>query len=111
MTTNRCPHEDEHTVDLSPTAHLLEELQLFGHRPLEDEPDSREIAAWERQATPQAHASLDVHNRESSRQNGRALPSPSQFPSPNPKSHNSCAAVLDDRFLETHHIGGDVKIF
>ena len=57
MTTNRCPHEDEHTVDLSPTAHLLEELQLFGHRPLEDEPDSREIAAWERQATPQAHAS------------------------------------------------------
>ena len=43
MTTNRCPHDGEHTVDLSPTAHLLEELQLFGHRPFEDEPDSRPL--------------------------------------------------------------------
>ena len=43
MTTNRCSHDGEHTVDLSPTAHLLEELQLFGHRPFEDEPDSRPL--------------------------------------------------------------------
>ncbi|MGA7454213.1 MAG: hypothetical protein WBW73_24105, partial [Rhodoplanes sp.] len=43
MTPNRCPPDGEHTVDLSPTAHLLEELQLFGHRPLEDEPDSRPL--------------------------------------------------------------------
>ena len=43
MTTNRCSHDGEHTVDLSPTAHLLDELQLFGHRPFEDEPDSRPL--------------------------------------------------------------------
>ena len=43
MTPNRCPPDGEHTVDLSPTAHLLEELQLFGHRPLEDEPNSRPL--------------------------------------------------------------------
>jgi len=43
MTTNRCSHDGEHTVDLSPAAHLLEELQLFGHRPFEDEPDSRPL--------------------------------------------------------------------
>ena len=43
MTTNRCSHDAEHTVDLSPTAHLLDELQLFGHRPFEDEPDSRSL--------------------------------------------------------------------
>ena len=43
MTTNRCPHDVEHAVDLSPTTHLLEELQLFGHRPFEDEPNSRPL--------------------------------------------------------------------
>ena len=42
MTINR-PNDGEHTADPSPTAHLLDELQLFGHRPFEDEPDPRPL--------------------------------------------------------------------
>ena len=43
MTTSRSSHDAEQTVDLSPTAHLLDELQLYGHRPFEDEPDRRPL--------------------------------------------------------------------
>jgi len=43
MTTSRCPDDGEHPADLSPTAHLLDELQLYGHRPFEDEPDPRPL--------------------------------------------------------------------
>ena len=43
MTTNRCANDGEHTADPSPTAHLLDELQLYGHRPFEDEPDRRPL--------------------------------------------------------------------
>ena len=37
------PHTDDHEPEHaeSPTAHLLHELQLYGHRPFEGEPDSR----------------------------------------------------------------------
>ena len=39
------PHIDDHEPEhaKSPTAHLLEELQLFGHRPFEGEPDPRPL--------------------------------------------------------------------
>ena len=39
------PHIDDHEPDHleSPTAHLLAELQLFGHRPFEDELDPRPL--------------------------------------------------------------------
>ena len=30
-------------ADLSPTAHLLDELQLYGYRPHQDEPDPRPL--------------------------------------------------------------------
>lgn len=38
-------HTDDHEPDHaeSPTAHLLAELQLYGHRPFEDEPDPRPL--------------------------------------------------------------------
>ena len=43
MTHDHTPedHEPEHAE--SPTAHLLAELQLFGHRPFEGEPDPRPL--------------------------------------------------------------------
>ena len=39
------PHIDDHEPAHaeSPTAHLLAELQLFGHRPFEGEPDPRPL--------------------------------------------------------------------
>jgi hypothetical protein len=39
------PHIDDHEPEhaKSPTAHLLEELQLYGHRPFEGEPDPRPL--------------------------------------------------------------------
>jgi hypothetical protein len=43
MTTNCCANDSEYTADPSPTAHLLDELQLYGHRPFEDEPDRRPL--------------------------------------------------------------------
>jgi YspA, cpYpsA-related SLOG family len=43
MTSNRSSHDAEQTADASPTAHLLNELQLCGHRPFEDEPDPRPL--------------------------------------------------------------------
>ena len=43
MTTSRCPDDGEHAADLSPSAHLLDELQLYGHRPFADEPDPRPL--------------------------------------------------------------------
>jgi hypothetical protein len=43
MTTDRCADDGEHVADLSPTAHLLNELQRYGHRPFEDEPDPRPL--------------------------------------------------------------------
>jgi hypothetical protein len=43
MTTNRCSNDGDQTVDASPAAHLLNELQLYGHRPFEDEPDRRPL--------------------------------------------------------------------
>ena len=43
MTTSRSSHDAEQTADASPTAHLLNELQLYGHRPFEDEPDPRPL--------------------------------------------------------------------
>jgi hypothetical protein len=43
MTTNRCASDGEQTADPSPTAHLLDELRLYGHRPFENEPDPRPL--------------------------------------------------------------------
>ena len=40
---NRCANDDDNTADLSPTAHLLDELQLYGHRPFKNEPDPRPL--------------------------------------------------------------------
>ena len=41
----RLPHTDDHEPEHaeSPTAHLLHELQLFGYRPFEGEPDPRPL--------------------------------------------------------------------
>ncbi|MCO6180890.1 DUF2493 domain-containing protein [Ciceribacter sp. RN22] len=41
-------HEPRHS--LSPTAHVLHELQLYGYRPFEDEPDSRPLPEADRVA-------------------------------------------------------------
>ena len=41
MTTSRNSHDGDRSTESSPTAHLLDELQLYGHRPFEDEPDPR----------------------------------------------------------------------
>lgn len=43
MMTSRCRDDGEHAADLSPSARLLDELQLYGHRPFEDEPDPRPL--------------------------------------------------------------------
>ena len=43
MTTNRCAHHDDQNHAKSPSAHLLQELQLYGWRPLADEPDPRPL--------------------------------------------------------------------
>jgi len=43
MTTNRSSHDGDQSAESSPTAHLLDELQLYGHRPFEDEPDPRPL--------------------------------------------------------------------
>ena len=43
MPTHRCSLDGEQTHAESATAHLLDELQLFGHRPFEDEPDPRPL--------------------------------------------------------------------
>jgi hypothetical protein len=43
MTTNRCAHHDDQNHAESPSAHLLQELQLYGWRPLADEPDPRPL--------------------------------------------------------------------
>ena len=43
MTTNRNSHDGDRSTESSPTAHLLDELQLYGHRPFEDEPDPRPL--------------------------------------------------------------------
>ena len=43
MTTNRSSHDDDQSAESSPTAHLLDELQLYGHRPFDDEPDPRPL--------------------------------------------------------------------
>src|SRR5260370_18997777 len=40
-TDSRNDHDAEPAHNSSPTAHLLEHLQLYGHRPFEDEPDPR----------------------------------------------------------------------
>ncbi len=42
MTTNRRSHDDR-TTGLSSTAHLLDELQLYGYHAFEDEPDPRPL--------------------------------------------------------------------
>ncbi|GEP59083.1 hypothetical protein RSO01_62490 [Reyranella soli] len=42
MATNDDP-DFEPVHDASPTDHVLTELQLFGHRPFEDEPDARPL--------------------------------------------------------------------
>jgi hypothetical protein len=43
MTTDRSPDSTEPTHTSSATAHLLDELQLHGFRPFEDEPDPRPL--------------------------------------------------------------------
>jgi hypothetical protein len=43
MTTSRCPDDGDQTAESSPSAHLLAELQLYGHRPFADEPDPRPL--------------------------------------------------------------------
>ena len=35
MTTNRRPHHDDQSHAKSPSAHLLQELQLYGWRPFD----------------------------------------------------------------------------
>jgi hypothetical protein len=42
MTTDQT-FDDAEPAHVSPTAHLLDELQLFGHRPFTDEPDPRPL--------------------------------------------------------------------
>ena len=41
MTTDHSHHEPDHLA--SPTATMLDELQLYGHRPFQDEPDARPL--------------------------------------------------------------------
>ena len=43
MTTDRLADDAELTAATSPTAHLLDELALYGHRPHDDEPDPRPL--------------------------------------------------------------------
>jgi uncharacterized protein (DUF736 family) len=43
MTTARPTHDAELTLTASPTAHLLDELALYGHRPHDDESDPRPL--------------------------------------------------------------------
>lgn len=43
MTTDRFASDAEPAHAASPTAHLLDELQLYGHRPFADEPDPRPL--------------------------------------------------------------------
>jgi hypothetical protein len=43
MTTDRFAGDAEPTHAASPTSHLLDELQLYGHRPFADEPDPRPL--------------------------------------------------------------------
>ena len=43
MTTRRDNPDFEPVHSSSPTAHLLTELQLYGHRPFQDEPDHRPL--------------------------------------------------------------------
>jgi len=43
MTTDHDDTEFEPTHSLSPTDHVLTELQLYGYRPLHDEPDPRPL--------------------------------------------------------------------
>lgn len=43
MTTDRFSDDADPTQATSPTAHLLDELQLYGHRPFEDDPDPRPL--------------------------------------------------------------------
>jgi hypothetical protein len=43
MTTRRDNPDFEPVHAASPTAHLLTELQLYGHRPFQDEPDHRPL--------------------------------------------------------------------
>ncbi len=47
MTTRRQNPDFEPVHASSPTAHLLTELQLYGHRPFQDEPDHRPLPAPE----------------------------------------------------------------
>jgi hypothetical protein len=47
MTTRRDNPDFEPIHASSPTAHLLTELQLYGHRPFQDEPDHRPLPAPE----------------------------------------------------------------
>ena len=42
MTTDHLPHDEPPHAD-SPTSSLLAELQLYGHRPFQDEPDPRPL--------------------------------------------------------------------
>ena len=43
MTTDRSPHHGDQIHAESPSAHLLQELQLYGWRPLADDPDPRPL--------------------------------------------------------------------
>jgi YspA, cpYpsA-related SLOG family len=43
MTTDRLTDHAELASDASPTAHLLDELALYGHRPHDDDPDPRPL--------------------------------------------------------------------
>ena len=50
MTTDRDDTDYEQPYASSPTDHVLTELQLYGHRPFQDEPDPRPL--------PEARTSL-----------------------------------------------------
>ena len=43
MATDRADHDFEPTTTVSSTDHVLAELQLYGHRPFQDEPDPRPL--------------------------------------------------------------------
>ena len=43
MTTNRHPYQETRVIGESPSAHLLQELQLYGGGPSTDEPDPRPL--------------------------------------------------------------------
>ncbi len=52
MTTERIEPGFEPPHNSSPTDHVLDELQLYGYRPFQDEPDPRPLPEAQRSRAP-----------------------------------------------------------